>query len=170
MTTVSVAITGDAALISRLQAMPGKVHTSLLSKMHILSIALEAHITDEKLSGQVLNIVTGNLKRSVFQVVEDSKEVITATVASSSDVKYAAIHEFGGIIKHPGGTAYIYTGKWGDGAVQFVSNANATAEMPRTKPHDIPMPERSFMRSSLSDMKEAIIAGLKQSLVEGLSA
>jgi hypothetical protein len=82
-------------------------------------------------------------------------------------VKYAAIHEFGGVIKHPGGTAYIVIA--GQGAV-WISNAKAEtmANVKRTAAHDIPMPERSFLRSTLADMKDEIEEGLREAVVEGM--
>ena len=40
------------------------------------------------------------------------------------------------------------------------------AELPTTKPHDIVMPERSFLRSSLTDNKSKIISGLQQTAID----
>lgn len=56
-------------------------------------------------------------------------------------VPYARIHEFGGTIKHPGGTPY----KIVDGRAVFVSKAEG-ADLPKTKPHDITIRARPYLR------------------------
>lgn len=68
----------------------------------------------------------------------------------------AAVHEFGLTIQHPGGTAYLPPAM-SEGA-RFISNAGAAeyearngGKLPRTKPHDIPIPERSFLRGTVDE-------------------
>jgi len=57
-------------------------------------------------------------------------------------VPYAAIHEYGGTIKHPGGTPYVNIG----GRTLFVRKENADKNMRTTKPHNIEMPARPYLR------------------------
>ena len=61
-----------------------------------------------------------------------------------SEAEYAAIQEFGGTIEHPGGTPYFMR----DGKPVFVSNQGQGAfhHLPKTKPHQITLPERPYMR------------------------
>jgi len=54
-------------------------------------------------------------------------------------VPYAYIHEYGGTIKHPGGTPYRII----DGVFIPVSKARG-ANLPKTKPHDIRIPARPY--------------------------
>lgn len=157
----------DRALIQKLDRLPEKMRGAMKRKVTELTLKLESRVK-QKLSGEVLNVKTGALRRSIHSTVEDTGSSITGKVASSGDVNYAAIHEFGGTIDHPGGTAYIPTAS---GAVQFISNEAAAAmkgALPRTRPHENPMPERSFLRSSLADMKQEIIDGLAAAVKEGL--
>ena len=63
-----------------------------------------------------------------------------------SNVRLASLHEYGGTISHPGGTAYFIGD---DGMAVFVSNDKATPEMARTKAHQITIPKRSFVRASI---------------------
>ncbi len=72
----------------------------------------------------------------------------------SSNAPYAAAQEFGATINHPGGTAYFIGD---DGMAKFVSNAEATADMPRTKPHTITLPERPYMRPAAAKNREATV-------------
>ncbi len=175
---LSAGLKGDQQLIGHLSEMPAAVQASLLTKSRELALNLQAHIKDDKLSGQVLNVgkntkthVAGALKASIQEEVEANPTGVLARIFSSGDVKYAAIHEYGGVIHHPGGTAYIPNGLKSNGVgASFISNAAAEAighDLPRTAPHDITMPERSFMRSSLKDMAATIAEGLKQAAIEG---
>ena len=72
------------------------------------------------------------------------------------NITIATAHEFGTTIAHPGGTAYYV--QRGKGA-KFVSNVtaeNLPRELKRTAPHDIEIPERSFIRNTV-DLKAAEI-------------
>ena len=61
-----------------------------------------------------------------------------------SNMPYAAIHNEGGIINHPGGTAYFYDKK--KGKPVWISNKNAYGKnYARTKPHAIEIPQRQFL-------------------------
>lgn len=63
------------------------------------------------------------------------------------DVVYALIHELGGTIKHPGGTAFFFDEN--EGWAVFVRNSDPKAgDLPRTKAHDITIPARPYLRPS----------------------
>ena len=167
---LTIEVQGDTALVARLAAMPNSVHAALLRKVSTLDLELEAKVKG-KLSGEVLNVRSGALRRSIFGTVEDGTTSVVGKVQSSGDVKYAGIHEFGGVIKHPGGTPYIITKDMAMGAL-FISKETAAhfkTPPPVTKPHDIPMPERSYLRSSLADMKDEIISGLNEAVGEAIA-
>ncbi|MBN1250675.1 MAG: phage virion morphogenesis protein [Bacteroidales bacterium] len=79
---------------------------------------------------------TGSLRRSINYNFKGDKIVF------SSNITYAEIHNEGGIIKHPGGTAYFKK----KGKTTWESNRKASGEdYPRTKAHDINMPQRQFI-------------------------
>lgn len=69
----------------------------------------------------------------------------------------AAVHEFGGKIKHPGGTSYGYMTEEDarEGRVRFLPKGQGFMELGKTQPHAIGMPERSFLRVPLrADQKK----------------
>jgi hypothetical protein len=76
-----------------------------------------------------------------------------------SNVRLAAVHEFGATIDHPGGTPYI----WGSDGALFLnksklgSSARSKFNIPVTKAHKIKIPERSFIRGAF-DQYRALIA------------
>ena len=169
----TISIKGDENIINQFEGMGAEVRAALMATVPELAKALQGHVVQDKLNGQVLNQRSGALARSIQQespIEQDGG--IYGRVFSSGDVKYAAIHEYGGVIKHPGGTAYI-PGLGPGGLPAFISNSAADGlasighAVPRTLPHDIPMPERSFLRSSLADQAAEIAQGLKDAVLRG---
>ena len=63
-----------------------------------------------------------------------------------SNVRLASVHEFGATINHPGGTRYVIGG---DGRARFVSNDFNGPVSGVTEPHEITIPERSFIRATV---------------------
>lgn len=74
-----------------------------------------------------------------------------------TNAQLATVHEFGLRIHHPGGTPYVPGGGMMEGT-RFVSKAYAAeyanrkgAALPVTKPHEIDVPERSFLRATIDE-------------------
>lgn len=156
---LTVKLVGDRELIAKLDGLPDKVHRALLRKVTTLALKLEARVKG-KLSGEVLNVRSGALRRSIFNAIEDSSTSVIGKVASSGDVKYAAIHEFGG--KTPAHDILPTKAQ----ALAFMMGGKMVFAKVVHHPGS-QMPERSFMRSSLADMRDEITTGLKQAVVEG---
>lgn len=102
------------------------------------SVSGKGHVASA--AGTPPNNDTGVLARNIEAVSTGPLKAET-----SSNAPYAAIQEFGGTIKHPGGTPYFIGS---DGKPRFVSKFGAGAfhGLPTTKPHDITLPERPYMR------------------------
>lgn len=161
-----VEVRGTEQLIARFTQAPDKVRKELAIEMQAIAYELQAYIQTSKLSGQVLNVRTGALRAHIFSRVDSYSTNITATVyISIGQVPYAGIHEYGGLISHPGGTAYIVT----SAGARFVPNSSALAgSLPRTRPHPIALAERSYMRSGLADRSSIILTQLKSAVARGL--
>lgn len=158
---LNVTLVGDRELIARLQAMPSKVKAALLRKVTELAFKLESKIKADKLSGQVLNVRTGALRASIANEVTDTTTSVSGRAFSSGDVKYAAANEFGATIpaheilpSKAQALAFVLQGK------QIFAKR---VQMPA-----VTIPERSFMRSSLADMKPEIIEGLTEAVKDAL--
>ncbi len=157
---MNVTLVGDRELIAKFDAMPRKVHDALLKKVTVLALELEAKVK-AKLSGDVLNVRSGALRRSIFEAISDSLTSVIGKVASSGDVKYAAIHEFGGVIPaheivpdKAQALAFVIGGKQ-----VFAARVNIPA---------VTMPQRSFLRSALAEMEPEIVEGLREAVREGM--
>ena len=77
-----------------------------------------------------------------------------------TNVEYARIHELGGTINHPGGTAYIVVGGRASTGAKFVSNqiaekmeASGNIKLRRTGPHTIHIPQRAFLVPTLRQLE-----------------
>lgn len=150
----------DRAVIQKLSRLPDKMRGVLTKKVNALTLKLQARV-QAKLSDDVLHVRTGNLRRSIHSVVESGGTSITGQVSSSGDVKYAGIQEYGG--KTPAhdilpdkakALAFMVGGKQVFAAVVHHPGSN--------------IPERSYLRSSLAEMKEEIREGISEAVKEGL--
>lgn len=144
---ISLKITGHKELQSRLERINGQLIIAL--KMGIMKslIELEGEIKN-KLSGKVLNVRTGTLRRSIGREISQSGNKIDGFVGSN--LKYAAIHEFGGIIRAKNKPYLMFpiNGGW-----------------VRTK--QVKIPERSYLRSTLREQENNIL-GIVQREIEKL--
>lgn len=157
---MNVTLVGKEQFFARMDAMPTRVHDELFSEITNLSLDLENYIKNDKLLGQVLNQRSGRLRSSIHHDVDDAGAVITGRVFSAAPMPYAAIHEYGGTI--PAHTIYPVKAA----ALRFVMGGATVFAMKVNIP-DVQMPERSFMRSALSDMAGRITSRLEAAVARG---
>lgn len=81
-----------------------------------------------------------------------------------TNAELGAVHEFGATINHPGGIPYLIKE---DGTAQFVSKEKGKG-LPKTKPHQINIPARSFLREPIlgakgkKEIKKEVAARIKK--------
>ncbi len=134
-------------LINRFfSGLPEEVHRAMVDSMGatLLHMKLEVMLN---LFGRVLNRKTGRLSNSVRAELGDSPETISASILAGEGLPYARIHEYGGVIKIPETTYPVKANalRFSDGTYHRSARA-----------HAIPMPERSYMRSVLTQQKDYI--------------
>ena len=156
----SVDVTGADALSARFSTLPAAVQAALRAKAGELAQRLQAHVVQDKLSGQVLQIKSGALRASIAAAVDVDGDKVRARVFSSGDVKYAAIQEYGGhtspheILPNKGkALAFVIGGK-----PVFATMVHHPGSQ---------IPARSYLRSSLADMAGQIAVELKSAAVAG---
>jgi hypothetical protein len=109
--------------------------------------------------GKVEKAIRAGRKKPNVQVGIFGKEA-AADHGGVPNIQVAVAHEFGANINHPGGTAYVMR----NGRPVFISNEAARGKnLPRTKPHKIVVPERSFIRTTV-DLRKRKIAALARNL------
>jgi len=138
---------------ARLEAYPAALQAALGAKTAELAAALADLVKNEKLAGAVLNARSGALSDSISASVSADADGAAASVGSEGDVKYAAIQEYGGktsaheIVPTKGGVLAFLV----DGAQHFARKIEHPGSV---------IPERSYLRSALEDMKDEILATL----------
>jgi phage gpG-like protein len=151
---LSISLNGVEAVDAKLAAYPNALAASLGKASDRLAAALLDKIVGEKLSGGVLQSGTGALAASITSNVAIDSDTIIATIASSG-VKYARIQEYGGktaaheIVPVKGQALAFVVG----GAQRFARSVNHPGSQ---------IPERSYLRSSLSEMSDLILAEFSQ--------
>jgi phage gpG-like protein len=154
---VSVEVKGAVDALGR---VPVEVVAAIRAKIRVLTVKLQQHIVADKLQGQVLHHRSGALGRSIATMLTETDGGAIGKVYSSGDVKYAAIHEFGGTTKPHD----IFPVK--AEALAFMMGGRQVFAKVVHHPGSR-IPERSFMRSGLADMADEIVAGLRQAALEG---
>jgi phage gpG-like protein len=139
-------IIGDRETIQRLERMPETVREVLRREINTLSIRLLGHVKADKLSGQVLNVRSGRLRRSINFRVEEVGSGIYGYVGTT--VEYARVHEYGfkGVVSVREHLRRTVSGKMAS---------------VRAHPRNVNVPERSFLRSALEDMAGDIREGIR---------
>ena len=154
---ITAYLQGDTELIARLNAMPGRLPSGVARTVTRLALELVRR-TQQKLSGQVLNVRTGVLRSSINHQVTQTSTEVTATVGTN--VKYGRYHEFG--VPH----SWEIRPKTAR-ALAFEVGGQTIFARHVTHP---PLPERSFLRSSLREMEPMIKAELEAAVSGELHA
>lgn len=147
MITVEV---DSTKLNARLPMMTASIRASLQKAIYRKAIDLQRYIVREKLSAPagfsstMLHVVTHKLKDSIQQEVKSEGNFIEGSVFSAGDLPYARIHEYGGDISR------VSKGK-------------------RAHDYTIHIPARSYMRTSLEENKQEIIAAMQAAVTEGIA-
>ena len=151
--------------MARFTGMTAKLRENVSRTIERLSIQLQAKVKDEKLSGQVLHVRSGTLRRSINRVVKQDGDTTIAQVGTN--VVYAHIHEYGfdGIesvrayvrrSSQQMALARYRTNKLGE-RIEILGSYKKAGGTPgevnvRAHTRHMVMPERSYLRSSLREM------------------
>ncbi len=90
-------VEGEQELRQKMDRLPARIRQRVGERALLTSaLLLEAHIKQNKLSGQALRVRSGRLRSSISHRLERAGEDLTAVVGTN--VVYARIHEFGGTV------------------------------------------------------------------------
>jgi hypothetical protein len=94
---IEAQVLGDAAVLARLGRVTPAVRARVARTLERLAIRLQGIVKAEKLSGQVLQNRTGQLRASIAYTVTDAPEAITARVGVflGPALRYGRAHEYG---------------------------------------------------------------------------
>jgi phage gpG-like protein len=155
---VTGSVIGREQVIAKLQRAGSAAHQAVYKLVQELGLRLLAKVK-LKLSDDVLHVRTGRLRRSINLQMTDEGDAVVASVGTN--VIYARIHEFGGTTR-----PHVIEAKKGK-ALRFESNGMVYYRRRVNHPGS-KMPERSFLRSSLEDMRTYIHQRLEQGVAQAL--
>lgn len=141
---IKITVIGSERVAARLEAMPDRIREVLYKAILGQWYGLQAHVVQDKLSGQVLKRRTGNLASSIhvggtdtLTTIIQTPQSIVATVGTK--VRYARIHEYGGVVN-----------------VRAHARKSVLGKTYQVRAHQATYPERSFLRSSILDRASQI--------------
>ncbi|AEV24619.1 Bacteriophage protein of unknown function (DUF646) [Azospira oryzae PS] len=154
-------VVGDKEVARRFRALPDGVRSRVTDSIGRLILRLQRKVMQDKLTGQVLKVRTGTLRRSIDQRLVTDSDSVSGIV--STNVKYGKAHEYGSnktvtVREH----LRLVKKAWGK---ELKHPVWATVKAHSMKQN---LPERSFLRSALADMKPEIIADLNKAAAEGI--
>jgi phage gpG-like protein len=154
---ITAQLIGREELIRKFLTLGPATRKSLKTSFTALVYKLQAKVKRDKLSGQVLSVRTGTLRRSIYGKVVETNTFIYGIVGTN--VKYAAAHEYGftgqvTVKEHLRKITKAY-GK---------DLAEPRSVMVMAYSRKMNLPERSFLRSALADMQPEITQTLESSL------
>lgn len=148
---------GGDVLAAVLRSYGDKVQTAIVQSVGRSALRLQCEVMQNRLSGQVLNVRTGNLRRSIHQRVTNTGSAVIGEV--NTNVCYGKAHEYGFA-----GTVNVKA------SLRQVRQAfGRPLKSPRyvqVRAHsrNVRLPERSFLRTALRDLKPEIEADLRNSV------
>lgn len=140
--------------LARLAGASDRLDAIMLRVITRLSVEVQAGVKD-KLTGQVLHVRTGTLRRSINRKVDQSGGTTEATIGTN--VVYAEPHEFGF-----------------DGLVQVRAHTRQTpsAGVANVRAHarQMHVKESSFLRSTLKEFQPRIVREIREAAIGALTA
>ena len=141
--TATATIHGGEQVIARFEKIGAGVRERMIAVMQTAASSIQQQVVQNKLSGQVLKVRTGDLRRSITAITrEGSASSISAVVGAGANVPYAAIHEYGGTVNVPAHMRML---------TMVFGRVIATPHPIQVRAHSATYPERSFLRTSLRD-------------------
>jgi hypothetical protein len=166
---ITAVVTGDREVVARLQALPSAVHRAVARTIERVLLMLVVRVKRDKLSGQVLKNRTGQLRQSITKdpavgVHEDADGVSGRVgIFGGPTLGYGRAHEFGfsGTVAVPEHWR-LQSHAWG----QPIAPRSVLVSAHSMK---LNLPERSFLRSALDDMRGDIDRDLRAAVALGVA-
>jgi phage gpG-like protein len=153
---VTLELTGANELTIWFDAMGDNIIPAAAAAMGETVTFLQAIVVDEKLSGQALNVRSGDLQNSIITSVDSVSTEVVGTVGvdpSSPAARYGAVHEFGGTFEIPEHLSHSSLGK------EFT-----------VRSHSATFEEHSFLRSALTENKDALAQLFTEKFLQAVAA
>ena len=165
---------GVEKVVTFMEQAGSNLHPVMRAEVKNLAVMLMGYVKSNKLSGDVLHVQTGRLRRSITSRVEEQGSLISGVVGTN--VVYAAAHEFG-VDETKDVTVHAYLrrcksrNRYAMTKGRYFSPEGALKKLKLaaqgiayvhefTRKQHIKLPERSFLRSALDELGPGIQADL----------
>ncbi|KQD30754.1 MULTISPECIES: HK97 gp10 family phage protein [Acinetobacter calcoaceticus/baumannii complex] len=150
-------VDGDANLSATVDRIDAEVRQSIAKS----TLKLLIKVKREKLNGQVLNKRTGRLGRSITQKLIELSNGVAGIVGTN--VEYAPPHEYGfnGDVTVKAHLRMI--------KMAFGKSISPKQVSIKTHTRKVDLPEKSFLRSALEEMRKEIKQDLEVSIRRGIA-
>ncbi|WP_335995828.1 HK97 gp10 family phage protein [Acinetobacter pittii] len=150
-------VDGDAKLSATVDRIDAEVRQSIARS----TLKLLIKVKREKLNGQVLNKRTGRLGRSITQKLIELSNGVAGIVGTN--VEYAPPHEYGfkGDVTVKAHLRMI--------KMAFGKSISPKQVSIKTHTRKVDLPEKSFLRSALEEMRKEIKQDLEVSIQRGIA-
>lgn len=172
-------IIGSEKITTRFNKIQAQALPKLTARIQKVVIKLQGAVIKDKLSGQVLNVRSNNLRSSIHQSVTTSGGTITGIVGTN--VEYAAYHEYGlndtiNVKEHLRRTkaekiAYVKgknKGKLNPLAMRKAQKKKAATITVKAHTRKVNYPEHSYLRSAMADMQGEIRVEISEGMKEAI--
>lgn len=151
---ISGIIVGGEAATARFSNFSQRLRAELRIGIGRAALLVQTDSKANKLSGQVLNVMTGRLRRSINTKITETEKTVQGTVGTN--VAYARVHEFG---------------FQGTVSVREHLRHSKLGNAFTVRAHSMKMnvPEKSFLRSALADMAEPIRQEFEKAMQRAVS-
>lgn len=163
------------SLMAMLKGFRPRFRAKLLATVQRLAIDMQRAAKEEKLSGQVLHVRSGTLRRSINQRVEEKAGGIFGYIGTN--VEYAGAHEYGfkGVVsikEHVRREKKVISPKYNKKKDVWIVRKKLTGFSTIVSAHtrQMTLPERSFLRSTLMDYASKLKEGMTQAAQEALTS
>lgn len=154
---IKAELIGGEQLVARLGLFGPRLRGGLEQSIARMTMELLRRVKADKLSGQVLKVRTGRLRRSINERLEGQGTTqVTGTVGTN--VVYGKVHEYGGLM----------TVRAHQRRMTQAFGKPVTPRMVDVKQHTVNYPARSFLRTALAELEPVIKAELQRGVREAL--
>lgn len=153
-------VKGQSQVIARVGRIAPNMRNALVQRVQRLVIALQGHVVADKLSGQVLNVRTGRLRRSINQAVTTTDTTITGVVSTPVEYAPPLEYDFVGVVTVKEHLRQV-TQAFGK---PLTTPVTATV---REHPMKMNIRGKSFLRTALAEQREDILNGIHEAAAEG---
>jgi phage gpG-like protein len=165
MSTFTVNMKAEA-LLARLAGSQDRLKQELRIVLQRLAIKVQGQVKSDKLTGQVLHVRSGTLRRSINQKLFETKDGVYAQVGTN--VKYAGIHEYGfNGVEHVSAHTRRSALQFSVGRSKRARKSEGTINVRAFDRHMV-MPKRSFLVSTLVEDRSEIETSIRAAIIRGL--